>query len=320
MRGAGAMPGRKRDLPADAARLVKRRRLGPLSSLRVSPKIIQRYVQCGWWFALWLLHFQLPLAMTPEQLDLQVQEYLEQLWDNNADQSVAANTISAVQHFLRNSCKLKGSWKLLTQWRKAEPSCRAPPMSEAIAKAMAMSALLAGDVGFAISMLLGFYAYLRTGEIQTLCFRQLVFSTDGSQLVLALGKCKSGKRKNQDEFVTLDHQPTIAITIAFVKNKPGNHLVCGVTPARWRQLFQHHLAGLHLGNVDLRPYSLRRGGATHAFSTTNSMSLVLERGRWAHTSTARIYVMEGLAIVQNTRLSAQQRQVVTTMGALWGYS
>ena len=55
-----------------------------------------------------------------------------------------------------------------------------------------------------------------------------------------------------------------------------------------------------------KPYSLRRGGATHLYQQTLNWSLVRERGRWNATSTARIYINEGMAEFNRAMLTSKQ--------------
>ena len=45
----------------------------------------------------------------------------------------------------------------------------------------------------------------------------------------------------------------------------------------------------------LKPYSIRRGGATAFHRKRRSMELTLERGRWASVRVGRIYISDGLA-------------------------
>ena len=44
-----------------------------------------------------------------------------------------------------------------------------------------------------------------------------------------------------------------------------------------------------------KPYSLRRGGATHIFKMTGSYAQVCQAGRWASERTARIYISDSVA-------------------------
>lgn len=54
-------------------------------------------------------------------------------------------------------------------------------------------------------------------------------------------------------------------------------------------------------------YSLRRGGATHAFRVSNSLSSICVVGRWNNQRTARIYLADALA--QLTEISFEDNVV-----------
>ena len=57
-----------------------------------------------------------------------------------------------------------------------------------------------------------------------------------------------------------------------------------------------------------RLYSLRRGGATDEFATNGNYDLLTERGRWASTRTAKIYVNEAMAELSTIQTTAVQLQ------------
>ena len=57
------------------------------------------------------------------------------------------------------------------------------------------------------------------------------------------------------------------------------------------------MEALNLCALNFRPYSLRRGGATHWFSKHGSLDRVIVLGRWQAHRTARIYLNEGLAVM-----------------------
>ena len=56
----------------------------------------------------------------------------------------------------------------------------------------------------------------------------------------------------------------------------------------WRKMFNDTLKAVGLDKVDYRPYSLRRGGATHFFTFQGSFDKLLFLGRWQSAKTARI--------------------------------
>ena len=70
------------------------------------------------------------------------------------------------------------------------------------------------------------------------------------------------------------------------------------------------LGKLQLNPQVLRPYSLRRGGATWALQQTASLELVLFRGRWSSSTAARGYLQEGLALLAQSALSGASRELM----------
>eukprot|EP00971_Amphidinium_carterae_P090228 1786188-Amphidinium_carterae.1 len=58
-------------------------------------------------------------------------------------------------------------------------------------------------------------------------------------------------------------------------------------------------------------YSLRRGGATEDFRLSQNLPRVLLKGRWSDTTTARIYLNEGLALQAQTHFGADLQADLT---------
>ena len=77
----------------------------------------------------------------------------------------------------------------------------------------------------------------------------------------------------------------------------------------WRQVFRSLCDALGLEN--LMPYGLRRGGATWLFQQTGNWHLVMEKGRWGHVATAKLYVMPALAAMRDDTLSPHTRELLT---------
>ena len=66
-----------------------------------------------------------------------------------------------------------------------------------------------------------------------------------------------------------------------------------------------------------RPYSLRRGGATHWFRTTGSLDATTDRGRWGCVKTARIYINTGLADMNEQLQSLKCANKVQSLSCAW---
>ena len=75
--------------------------------------------------------------------------------------------------------------------------------------------------------------------------------------------------------------------------------------AAFRAAFKPYMLvlGLH-DTFHLRPYSIRRGGASLLFVKTSSYDVCCEVGRWSNVRTAKVYIDEcnlDLARVHRTR-------------------
>ena len=59
---------------------------------------------------------------------------------------------------------------------------------------------------------------------------------------------------------------------------------------------------LGVADLDFRPYSVRRGGASFDFGNWENLDRTLFRGRWRGLKTARIYVQMARAVSVNVAL------------------
>ena len=88
---------------------------------------------------------------------------------------------------------------------------------------------------------------------------------------------------------------------------PGDRLLR--SPALgFRRIFTAGIETLGLTRFGFRPYSLRRGGATHEMRMRGSMEHVLERGRWSSTNSARIYLQDAVASAISIASSVPEQQ------------
>ena len=64
-----------------------------------------------------------------------------------------------------------------------------------------------------------------------------------------------------------------------------------------RKTFVDTLESLGFTSLNLRPYSLRRGGATFQFRQEGSFDRLMVHGRWQALRTTRLYINEGMSIL-----------------------
>ena len=296
------MPKRVLEQATQEARAKQRKMLGPLRQLTVQPVTRARYQQALDDFFAFLKDEGLVLPHSTARLDQIVADYLEHLWASGLGRTVASNTLAGLQDTQpRLKGKLPESWRLLKAWVTHEVPNRAPPLPIDMLEAMVGYALFKNDHAFALTLLLGFYGLLRTGELLSLTGSHVTVQNPRGPAVISLGLTKAGKRQGAAESITIHvedvcrrlHQWCISMPPALVLAGPSH---------TWRKKFSDTLKALSFHHGDFRPYSLRRGGATHAFGQHGSFDKLLIAGRWQSQKTARIYVNSGLAVLAELKI------------------
>ena len=291
------MPKRVLEGKTKEERVESRKQLGSLRQLTVQPSTRARYTKALDKFFEYLNQHQLQLPQQKRLLDGLTSDYVEFLWANGEGRALAADTIAALQDRepqIRGS--LQGTWRLLKTWNTTELPNRAPPMPMEILEAMVGHALFNNRPLFALSLLLGFHGLLRTGELLGLKKSSFSVTEDRSALLISLGLTKGGKRQGAAESVKVTLVDAIRRVDHWLQSPRSNPSLTG-TPHQWRKTFTQTLEALNLSDLNLRPYSLRRGGATFQFRQHGSMDRLMIAGRWLAVKSARLYVNEGMAIL-----------------------
>lgn len=144
---------------------------------------------------------------------------------------------------------------------------------------------------------------LRTGELLQLQLHNVLVGKDS--LVVQLGFTKTGLRRAIDENVVIYDPIPREIFSAWsdVLKARGStsQMVWPYSSEDFRKEFRR-LNQFFQFPSSLRPYSLRRGGATHDFKTFGQMERTLLKGRWGTSAAARHYVQEGLSEITRLHL------------------
>ncbi len=144
---------------------------------------------------------------------------------------------------------------------------------------------------------------LRTTEMLTITASSFTLDARFTG-ALALPWTKVGQQRGAQEVVTIDEPWCgMLLTMAAAQVPPGAPLLKG-SFAGFRTFFAKTLATLKLTHCSFKPYSLRRGGATHDFVTHASVQRTLMRGRWSDMRTGRIYITDGAAAMSAINLPA----------------
>ena len=268
-----------------------------MKGLTVSSKTQARYKNARQRFYDFLHQNKLQIPSKRDLFDSLVSEYVEFLWSEGEGRGLAADTIAGLQDL---DPKLKGhlqqTWRLMKTWTTQEIPNRAPPLPEQAVFAMAGWGFFHGHFSFSVSILVCFYAMLRTGEVLGIRNSDISMNSPTSPAVISLGLTKGGKRTGAAESVTL----TAAVALKWLwhwKCQNGPRTSLCPSASVWRTMFKRCLS-----LFEFRPYSLRRGGSTFWFSKHGSLDRLLIAGRWQAARTARIYINEGLSVLAELHL------------------
>jgi len=243
-----------------------------------------------------------------------VADHLDRLWLSGGPRVQAGDVISGLQLFIPGlKGNLKAAWAALSVWQRHEEPERALPFTDEVADALAGQAVADGNLQLATAILLGQRQLLRPSEFCGLDLSRVVFGKGRqSRAVLDLGWTKGGQRKGVREGAVVEDDLLVVLLRYCCEEAGGRGTLLEGGPAAFLKLFGKLLVKLGLQSVGYTPYSLRRGGATSLMSECGDLKALAAKGRWAQTSTARIYVDGAAAQRTALRLTAVQSQRVET--------
>lgn len=280
-------------------RQKRRQELGALKDLVIKPSTVDRYTKAFKRFVEYLKEQRQTLSSSKEGLDSQIQEYVEWLREEGESISLAADTLSGVQHFQPSMKRhLPSSWRYYHTWTRYEIPSRAPPLTVTMLKIL-MGHLHKQSPQVALGLSTAFHGLLRTGELLSLCARDIVIPPRGHSAILYLGETKTGARNPHASTVTLQDPKTGFLLKTWKFSAVPTAPLIPWSPSHFRKSFSDSLHILGLSQFNLKPYSLRRGGATELWTCCRNFSQVAHAGRWAAEKTVKIYIQDSLALLNN---------------------
>lgn len=242
---SGTMPKGHLEQRTQESRAKARKQLGTLKQLTVQPVTRARYKESLDKFFENLKDHGLLLPKLPRELDSIVSDYLEHMWAEGLGRASASNVSAALQD---SQPQLKGkllqSWRLMRAWVTNEVPNRAPPGPKDMLFAMLGYAIFKDWHYMVITLMLGYYALPRTGEILQVKACHVSVQNPKGPAVISLGLTKSGKRQGAAESVTVYHEDLCRRLHPWKQSKPGTALIAG---PRYRRRRQFNLALSNLG-------------------------------------------------------------------------
>lgn len=87
--------------------------------------------------------------------------------------------------------------------------------------------------------------------------------------------------------------------------------------SHFRACFSALVTFFELESLQLVPYSIRSGGATHFYVKTNNLDSAIIRGRWREAATARQYLDDARATLVRLQIPSSSQQLLKHFRALF---
>ena len=161
-------------------------------------------------------------------------------------------------------------------------------------------------------LLTSFHCLLRTGEALKMTAADFVLGP--STGILQLRQTKTSQRFAANEAISITDPLVIdVLQTLFDIRKDLQCLEAPIwqaSPQVFRNRFKEIMLAYDLERHQFRPYSLRRGGATHLFQVTHSMEATLTRGRWESSRVAKVYISDALSYLPKLRATKHTKAML----------
>lgn len=293
-----------------------------------APGTFDKYERAVRDFCVFCERMDLPVNTLPE-LDSALYRYFEFLYGlgySPAVGSAALHGLMVILPHYKRQCH--EAMMALRGWGRLVPTVSHPPLTWPLAVLIAVRLRLMHCRTLSVAVLVQFDALLRIGELLQLRREDVCDSRD-SRLGLAsaaaapsaaasasasalapassahaagvvsedfvslrIRAAKTGK--NQSAYITDPH--ALAVFRQHLRSVRAGQFVFQCKPARMSRMWLEATAALGLSR-EYTSHSLRHGGATRLFLAGHSMETVMARGRWASSSSARVYLNSSTALL-----------------------
>eukprot|EP00438_Fugacium_kawagutii_P002080 Skav207473 [mRNA] locus=scaffold1054:29778:30473:- [translate_table: standard] len=198
--------------------------------------------------------------------------------------------------------------QFFTNWQSTHVSKQAAPLPPEVALAFAGLAIQTRQAPLACMILVGFLAFLRTGEMVKLHPSKMTVDLSEGRILIALPSTKTSRQREETVCVQ-DHRlaKLVSVSLVALRDQP----FWPQSLHSFRATFRAFCEYFDLQQFEFTPYSVRRGGASFAFAEGAPFDELLVRGRWQSNRTARLYLDSGRAALIQTRLTPRQRQLIS---------
>jgi integrase len=261
-------------------------------ALALKPATHRAYMDAVVGFSEWCRHEGVDCTH-PRELDTLLVDYMHHLYETGGSKQRAKNVVYGI-------LTLHPQWqryvvcarKCIAAFEKLRPAQRHPPLTRALAAAIALKMALRGWQNDAIGVLLSFECLLRINELLGVRNSDVsdttIVSASGvstRSVVLRLAYTKTLKNLS----VSVRDLAIISLLADLrARTAPSDRLFTS-SPVVYRTRFHAACSDLQLSSSYV-PHSLRHGGATELYEQGWTVANIMVRGRWASEASARRYI------------------------------
>ena len=242
-------------------------------------------------------------------------ESINMMYQEGESVSHAGWLLSGFKRFLPSVRReLVTAQQYYNNWIRDHIPIRAVPMPWNVAKTAAAAAYSGGHFDLALLLILGFAFYLRTMELIGLDTADIHLDAKSSLVAVTLSMTKTAR--NHAQTLAVQNHSLVHIVRHLLRKIPTGK-VWAYSPRGFRCCFGTLMDHCHATSCGFSVYSLRRGGATHAYVTSRSLDLVVVQGRWKDQRTARIYLDDARAALLKMNLPDGLQRLVQQYRLFW---
>lgn len=238
--------------------------------------------------------------MKEPQFDRLICNYLHELHQRKEKVGLASLTIYGLQSIMNYpKGSLVWSKKALRGWMRNIPTKSHAPISLPLAWMIAIRLAQIGYYRAGVAIMVAFNGLLRLSEVIGLHREHIILPQrhghgmgydDEKHIHLRLIKTKTGNNQG----ALIDDPNVILILLDIIKQTPNGQQLFPYRGYHLRNLLQQTAKEIGIDNTYVF-HSLRHGGATHMWRTTQDIEKIRIRGRWKQAMTARHYVQDWAA-------------------------
>ena len=254
---------------------------------------------------------KIPLPSNFRALDNEVSEFINLMYQEGESISRAGWLLSGLKRlYPRCRRELCISQQWYTNWTREHVPTRATPRTWEMVQAFIGLCLRQKWPHLGLIFLLGFVFFLRIGEVIGLALTDIECDLTTSTVLIRLVNTKTSRQHQQ--FVAHTDSNFALLTHYFLRSVDPSIPLWPCSLSYFRICFRAVTSFFDLDELNLVPYSLRRGGASYFYGAQKALDFVMIQGRWKDQRTARLYLDDARASLISMQLSPTSKALISS--------